>query len=221
MNLSDIKSVFDEANDLGIPYDLAVIRTADLSPIWCDYDQKYSSLPLKSKKSAIVYTILTTVATDYYFRGTLTPRIIHALNDTFGNHFRYDGYRVNRKQLAVLAGLGKIGKQSLVFTNKFGLNAKIDAIFTDLEFDEYAVFDGQRFREQCGSCPAPCVSLCPIKCKMDYHLDDVSACDNYITPDWDNPEMMCRACIQECETSERMLEDFPEEVRKRLGRPDL
>ena len=221
MNISDIQAAFDEANEHGIPYDIGIIKTTDLSPVWSEYDKKYSGVPPEKVKSVIVYAILTTVAADYYFREGLTPRIIDVLNGKFGNHFGYDDYQVNRKQLAVLAGLGKICKQSLVFTNKFGLNAKIDAIFSDLEFDEYAAYDGQRYRQECSSCPAPCISKCPVECKMDYRLEDVSACDKYITPNWDTPERMCRACIQECAASERMLEDFPAEARKRLGRPDL
>jgi len=221
MNIADIDMAFREANEHTIPYDIGIIRTTDISPVWCEYDRKYSGVPPAFVKSVIVYAIFTTAAADYYFRESLTPRIIGVLKRRSGDHFGYDDYQINRKQLAVLAGLGKIAKQSLVFTNKFGLNAKIDAIFSDLEFDEYATYDGERYHEECSSCAAPCISKCPMKCKMEYHLDDVSACDHHITPYWDTPELMCRTCIQECASSERMLEDFPPEVRNRLGRPDL
>ncbi len=221
MNIPDIDTAFREANEHNTPYDIGIIRPGDIVPVWSEYDRRYSSTPPAFVKSVIVYVILTTVAADYYFRESLTPRIISILKRKFGNHFGYDDYQVNRKQLAVLAGLGKIAKQSLVFTNKFGLNAKIDAIFSDFEFDEYSIYDGERYREECASCAAPCISKCPVKCKMAYRLDDVSACDKYITPNWDMPELMCRTCIQECASSERLLENYPSEAHKRIGHPEL
>ena len=221
MDLSDIHAAFREVNEHDIPYDIGIIRTERIAPVWCEYERHYSSAPPPFIKSAIVYVVFTSVAADYYFREELTPRVIEALNSRFGNHFGYDDYRTNRKQLAVMAGLGKIAKQSLVFNDRFGLNCKIDAIFSTLEFDGYREYDGERYYEACASCAAPCISRCPMKCHMDYRLHDVSLCDHHITPHWNTPELMCRACIEACELSQRLLKDIPPDAHERRGKPQL
>jgi len=218
MKLVDIKEVFREVNEHNIPYDIGVIRAGEISPVWSEYEKRYSSTP-PFVRSVIVYVLFTKVAVDYYFREKLTPKIINVLNRKYGDRFCYDNYRVNRKQLAVRAGLGKIAKQSLVFSRKFGFNCKIDAIFTDLEFDEYSVYDGEKYHKECSSCAAsPCISKCPVACKMEYHLYDVSLCDNHITPKWNTPELMCRTCIEECKSSEELLKHIPLDAQKRIWR---
>jgi len=219
MDISDIQQAFREANEHNIPCDIGIIRAEAISSVWSEYDGRYSTTPPPFIKSAIVYVLFTRVAVDYYFREELTPRVIDILNRRYGRHFCYDDYQGNRKQLAVLAGLGKIAKQSLLFSNQFGLNCKIDALFADLEFDEYAIYDGERYHKECSSCLAtPCISKCPVKCKMEYHLDDVSLCDHHITPHWNSPELMCRACLDECKSSEALLQSIPSDAHKRIRR---
>jgi len=216
--LQHIKDSIDAIDKYHTPYDLNVIRL----------DKRYKTATKATKNfpldqvSCIVYTYFTKVAVDYYCREIVTPEVITYLKNKYPEYdFWEDDYELGRKQLAVLANLGKITKPSLVFSRRFGLNCKIDAIFTNAPFKEYAKFSGRRLFKPCVECPAPCEKKCPVGCKMTYYLNDpdIKKCDAYITRHWNEPENHCRICQEACPYSERLLDRIPKQFHVRLWKP--
>ena len=53
-----------------------------------------------------------------------------------GIWFQDDGYVFDRKQYAMRSGVGKLTKPSITFHHKYGLNWKLELLFTNLEFEE-------------------------------------------------------------------------------------
>ena len=197
----DLHFAFDEVTkDFPLLYDIGVTT---LPPIPFD----------DVTKSIIVWNVFSTVAYDYTFRDVFIPKIINLLNLKFnceGYEFGYDDYILNRKQLAVRSGTGKISKPSLAFHKKFGLNYKIDLILTNAEFEDSVVVEDMLKYENCIGCDAPCEKQCPVGCKFNFEHSDWEKCEKFISkPEWfENPEKMCRICQDACPYSEELKENI-------------
>ena len=155
-------------------------------------------------KSVIVWNVFSDVAYDYYYKNNFLPQIITYLNLRYEYNFGYDGYNLNRKQFAIRSGAATLAKPSLAFHKKFGMNYKIDLIFTNAEFEDAVVVEGQPRYENCEGCDAPCESKCPMGCKMDFDLVDWKKCANFVdVPEaFKNLDTICRTCQEECPYSE-------------------
>lgn len=218
LTLQDVDQSINNVDKYHTPYDMNVMRLDDR---YIPATSATRGYPL-DQLSCLVYTYFTKVAVDYYCREIVTPSLIKDLEKRYPQYkFWEDDYKLDRKQLAVLANLGKITKPSLVFSRKFGLNCKIDAIFTNAPFDKYTVFTGRRYFNPCIKCPAPCEIRCPVGCKMNYSLNDKDAkkCDTYITRHWNKPENHCRICQEACPYSEKLLDRIPKKFHVRLWKP--
>jgi len=163
----------------------------------------------ESCKSVIVWNVFSTVAYDYHYKNEFLPQIITYLNIRYYNDeltFGYDGYNLNRKQFAIRSGAAKLAKPSLAFHKKFGMNYKIDLIFTNAEFEDTVVVEGEPHYDNCLGCPAPCEKKCPMGCKMDFDLVDWEKCANFVdVPEaFDNLDTICRKCQEECPYSEQL-----------------
>ena len=170
-------------------------------------------------KSIIVWSIFTKVAGDYFFQSGYLYPILDKLNDKFNKDnifFDWDDYNLNRKQFAVRSGAGKISKPSLVFSNKFGLNAKFELLFTTGVFDQYTINSDVLKYENCIDCDAPCQTNCPEKCRMDYELIDWEKCSNFVNQKhlFENPNLMCRTCIESCPYSNDILTEIDSKYGK-------
>jgi len=86
-------------------------------------------------RSVIAYSAYTDVAADYYIRETVTPWVVGQVRKLArpSSPRIYNDYSVSRKEVAVRAGLGKIGYNGLLHDNKFGFNCKLDFVATDVE----------------------------------------------------------------------------------------
>lgn len=94
--------------------------------------------------------------------------IIPNLSKHFENESFYgyaDHSPINEKQAAAKAGLGIIGKNTLLINKKYGSYVFIGSILTTKEFD-YNVFDIQG----CGDCRI-CLDSCPTKALTEKGLD--------------------------------------------------
>lgn len=199
-----------------VPFDLRVVRPPsqlkarhrpyyDLHPNWGQATslgyEAISEFP-----SMVALVLFSDVAADYYLREELVPNLAEQMRQTFGGTVAfYDDYRVLRKEAAVLAGLGQIGKNALFFSRKFGFNCKLDLFFTTVEFDCYgAQAENDWHLGPCATCDA-CIRACPVGAYIDFELVNVRACDEYINPNWNKPSQMCRACITSCPPSHSVL----------------
>lgn len=130
---------------------------------------------------------------------------------------RDNGYRaiplpalVPIKRIAILAGLGVYGKNSMVLSSRHGLWLRLEAVVTDAELPVDRPMD----KDLCGSCTR-CVKACPAKALKPYVLDptkcliDMSLMKNppktydklrerfepQLTP---NTHVMCTMCQKAC-----------------------
>jgi len=195
---------------------------------WSGFSKNYQVMPIQKDvnykiKSVIVISSFTHVAADYFFSNYLLNPILYHLNkhynpsyDKNGVFFLWDDYVFDRKQYALRSGIAKLSKTSMVFHQKFGLNCKIDMIFCTEEFDEMETIEETLYYDNCIGCDAPCVTKCPMECKMDFELVDWAKCANFAdtTHMANNPEEMCRICQSSCPHSE----DLKQEIKKQDSR---
>jgi epoxyqueuosine reductase len=111
-------------------------------------------------------------------------RKIQELMDWLGknSHFPLD-YRVfvdsgpvMEKDFALQAGLGMIGKNSLLYHPKYGSYLFLGCVFTNLNLQE----DQPLVEDICGSCSA-CIQACPTNCILDNRTIDARKCISYLT----------------------------------------
>lgn len=224
MKFVEFIEAMDRVNIHGIPCDLGIFRPSSekITPRYMSHYDIYSygveDVP-PSAKTVIVYVLFTAKAFDYYIREDFTLNLLIYLNNNYDGKFFYDNYRILRKESAVYAGMGKIGRNSLLFSDKFGFNCKIDLLLTDVEFDDadYTDYESdQDYRlDLCEQCSI-CLDACPIRCGMNFILEDAYKCGHNL--DMMNPDRMCRSCITGCPYSESLLENVPEKTRKRRFR---
>ena len=128
MKKAVLEQVMLRLNPHKIPFDIGIIHSSDIVARWTPYYKRYSyganDIP-SNIKSIVIYLFFTDSAYDYYVKDIFTPRLIYVMNKYSKDRTIYDDYKILRKEAAFLAGLGKIGRNSLLFSNKFGFNCKI------------------------------------------------------------------------------------------------
>lgn len=197
-----------------IPFDVAVIRPPKaLKPRPYMFKEYYSYgyEQIRKMKSVVVIVLFSDVAVDYYIREALIPCLMAQAGRDYGRPiYGYDDYRVLRKEIAVLADMGTIGKNALFFSRKFGFNCKIDCMFSPYEFREY---DRQKnsagnYRlKYCKNCDK-CIEQCPVKAYSLFEVTNPDACRVYTDPYYNEKGMqkMCRKCVTACPFSNAILE---------------
>jgi len=108
---------------------------------------------------------------------------------------------VSHKAIAKTAGLGWIGKSSLLVTPNFGPRVCLITILTDMSL-EYGV----PMKNKCGACNL-CIESCPVNaikyCEFEDHPNsindilDVEKCGEWIDITWDKGTI-CFKCISSC-----------------------
>lgn len=127
-----------------------------------------------------------------------------------------DSAPVLERAWAQRAGLGWIGKSSMLISPTVGVHTLISGIVLDVEIDKY---DNPMDRN-CGKC-TQCIDACPSQAIVSPKIIDANKCLSYLTiehrgpfanhPDLSNAVFGCDKCIDACPFSKRIphqIEDF-------------
>jgi len=113
---------------------------------------------------------------------------------------------ISQKAIATQAGMGWIGKNGLLITDKFGPRQRMAAVLTDMPVSRKA----ELINNKCGDCTA-CIDHCAMKVlkgpSFKHHPEsrdeviDWAKCGDYekrLIGDGSKPEMACGRCISRC-----------------------
>jgi len=123
---------------------------------------------------------------DYHrvFRGLLR-KFVRWAERNLGGRYRIfsDSAPILERELAVRAGLGWIGKSSLLITPEFGPNVLLGGVLTDLLLIPDSPFPYDR----CGTCDR-CVRACPTGAILPNRSVDANRCISYWTVEYRGEE---------------------------------
>ena len=181
----------------GVPLELAVLPGSALRERFPDGPMERRTLHLVGKmrmthraipsEAVLVVALFSDVAADYFVE-SMGADIANTLRDHYGDGIAIsdaqDSVPVVLKELAVAAGLGTIGKNALFFSNRFGFNCKLTAIFLNAPVDRYDATPTTTAWKlpDCSTCNL-CVEACPVSAFDNYEITKVASCDRLISAD--------------------------------------
>ncbi len=214
----------------GVPFEVAVLPGDELRARFPDGPAERRSLHLLGKlrmthraipsQAVVVIVLYSDVAADYFVE-TMAADVAADINGTYGDGVALADAQASipivLKEVATAAGLGTIGKNALFFSHRFGFNCKLSVVLLDAPVSRYEPTPRSTAWKlpDCSTCNL-CVEACPVGAFDDYAIQDVTACDRFISSDYFGPrrDHMCRACITRCPVSNDLLK-----LRRREGAP--
>ena len=120
-------------------------------------------------------------------------------------HLGYPQDGLNLKHMAVAAGLGEQGKNTLVIHPRFGPWLRFMSIRTDAPLQLTGT--GVYLKEEsslCAGCER-CLEACPVGILTPYRLDDADRCLAAVSPGRPGGVAICEDCVVVCPVGERKL----------------
>jgi epoxyqueuosine reductase len=118
----------------------------------------------------------------------------HQMASTGGTDERYLMGLLSLKHMAVQAGLGVFGHNSLLITPQYGPRVRLTAIVTDAELQPDTPLD-ENFCEDCGN---PCISLCPVKALEKSSHDTPYEINKFACCQYLKTRPTCSVCFKVC-----------------------
>ncbi|HEU4730713.1 MAG TPA: 4Fe-4S binding protein [Kofleriaceae bacterium] len=213
-----------------VPFDAVVLETAELRKRFGDGPRERRSLHMHGKlrmthrgiptRSVLVLALYSDVAADYFVE-SMAADVAARINGKYGKGIAFADTQASvpvlLKEVATAAGLGKIGKNALFFSRRFGFNCKLNVVFLNAAVNRYDAppLDERWKLPDCTGCNL-CVEACPVGAFDDFVITRTESCDRLIAGDFFGPrrDHMCRACITRCPVSNDVLK-----LRRSEGAP--
>ena len=213
-----------------VPFDAVVLDSRELRARFGDGPLERRSLHMHGKlrmthrgiscPSVIVIALFSDVAADYFVESMAADVAAH-INDRYGDGVALADSQASvpvlLKEVATAAGLGRIGKNALFYSRRFGFNCKLNVVFLNARVDRYDATptDDEWKLADCSTCNL-CVEACPVGAFDNFVITRTESCDRLIAGDFFGPrrDHMCRACITRCPVSNDVLK-----LRRAEGAP--
>jgi epoxyqueuosine reductase QueG len=101
------------------------------------------------------------------------------------------------KDAGVFAGLGIIGKNNLLITNKFGPRIRLRALYTNAPLEPDAMLEGLNYCSDCRLCIDACPANALKDCKYDIEAC-LSYCQNNLKETSKYSVLWCMECTKVC-----------------------
>ncbi len=229
---------------MDVRFDPSKLLDGTKTVVVCAINYK-NSFSLAQKDNSLPKIASYALNTDYHkvVRNSLKKLLkkLQATDPTLSGRCCTDTAPLLEKQLAVEAGLGWIGRQSLLVTPEFGTFVVLGVLLLSSEVDHFdSPFEGSG----CGECNA-CVAHCPTAALSGDKMVDSRHCISALTIECDNPHgedlhgwiFGCDECQRHCPhnresplatnpalkpifapiTTQEWLKMSPEEFTQRLG----
>ncbi len=98
------------------------------------------------------------------------------------------------KHAAEEAGLGSVGRNSLLLTPEFGPRVRLTAIITDAEIES----DQPLEKDFCKNCDNICIEVCPADALEEPSRDSAYEIDKFACCNSLGSRVDCRGCLTEC-----------------------
>jgi ferredoxin len=107
--------------------------------------------------------------------------------------------KINLKEMAVRAGIGRRGKNTVVLHPEYGPRLRFIAVRTDAPLGALVGADRPDEESQaCRDCSV-CIDICPVSALEPFRMPDPSICLSNVTPlDDAGRSILCDECLKQC-----------------------
>ncbi len=186
-SIADIAKSLPYAVSMGIRLSRPVLETVLTAPTWT-YNHHYRQVNIALDQAAL------------FIAGEIQREGFTALSIPASQLLDWDKLRahLSHREIAVLAGLGWIGRNNLLITPEFGSQVRLVTVLTDMELPAQS---GNNAGGDCGTCHA-CVKMCPVGAIDDdpenFDLDSCTAQLRRFSKSEKINTMICGLCIKVC-----------------------
>ena len=118
----------------------------------------------------------------------------HQMAGTGGTDQRYLMGLLSLKHMATQAGLGVLGRHSLLITPQYGPRVRLAAIVTNAELPS----DTPMNKDFCKDCETPCISLCPANALVKPSQNSPYEINKFACRQYLHTRPTCSVCLKVC-----------------------